>query len=401
MGVKTYMKKIKKILLFILIFIILVTRTSARSKPVFRTIKTEVRPYSWSRKSHSYYEIKNALWINQQFNEKGHIKAIVSYTKGNQLYEKAQCIYDKGRLKEIKIYDRANNLLTRSVFKKQDNGLNEDVYNNSSQLVWSYLYLYDPYGRLKEKRKYNPNKKIILKYTYSYDKSGLLYARILYNADNTPIYMSQYEYETVDQYGNWKLRREYQSYGDVYNNPKEVVERTITYGTKLLNQIKQRRGEQNSSDYFKSPSFSVNTFITMTEQLSKANTPGGKVLKKALAKIKAKTIIKGSCYDWINLIYKEAGYSSRADRQTIFWGKENGPYANPMLLQPGDWIMFKNQTYGEIGHSGIFLGWLDFERRSAIVIGYAGQNRSMPGRFREYDITRLFSIIRGRDLKKP
>ena len=56
-----------------------------------------------------------------------------------------------------------------------------------------------------------------------------------------------------------------------------------------------------------------------------------------------------------------------------------------------------NLTYGEIGHSGIFLGWLDFEKRSAIVIGYAGENRSMPGRFREYDITRLFGITRGKN----
>jgi hypothetical protein len=31
------------------------------------------------------------------------------------------------------------------------------------------------------------------------------------------------------------------------------------------------------------------------------------------------------------------------------------------------------------------------------VIGYVGQNRVKPGQFREYDLTRLFGIVRGKD----
>ena len=124
-------------------------------------------------------------------------------------------------------------------------------------------------------------------------------------------------------------------------------------------------------------------------------TPGARVLSNALEKIKAKTIIKGSCYDWISLVYRECGYTGE-NRVKVFFGKESGPFADASALRPGDWIMFRNLTYGAIGHSGIFLDWLDYDSRSAIVIGYAGQSRTTPGRFREYDISGLFGIYRGR-----
>ena len=385
-------------ILILFLFLIPLSGRAKESGPAIKRIKAEVRPYSWSQKTRGFYEIKNSQLITQEFNEKGNIKKITVLTKGNTLYEKADFFYKDGKLQEIKIYDYKNKLLTRYLFKKDKQGLYEQVYNSKDTLLWHYLYLYDSYGRIKEKKKYDKNKKLKQKHNYHYNDSGLLNARILYASDGTPLHISEYEYQSFDNQGKWTLRKEYQSYADVYGSPKEVIKRNISYAQNHAGNIDKSRQDKNyNSTYFKRPSFSYNSFISMTAALAKGNTPGARVLANALQKIKAKAIIKGSCYDWINLVYKECGYKGKK-RKRIFRGKETGPYANPLLLQPGDWIMFKNLTYGEIGHSGIFLGWLDFEKRSAIVIGYAGQKRTMPGRFREYDITRLFGILRGKNL---
>ncbi len=378
---------LKKIPFYLFLFLLLILLSGAKKKPSSgnKVLKTEIRPYSYSRKTRGYYEIRGARIIKREYDKKGRIIKSSIYTKGNRLYEKTSFIYKDGKCKEKKTYNGKNKLLMQVKYKNEAGGLREYVYNDKNELAWYYLYICDEYGRLKEKRKYDKNKKIKQKHSYYYNDSGLPYMRILFASDGTPLHMSNYEYEKFDTRGSWTLRKEYQSYADVNGYPKEVVERKVSKAGRL---VKKKQTQ------FKRLSFSINAFLNMTARRSRAKTPGGRVLSAALKHIKKKTIIRGSCYDWINMVYKECGYKGKK-RKSIFSGKEAGPYANAMLLRPGDWIMFKNLTYGNIGHSGIFLGWLDFEKRSAIVIGYAGQKRVMPGRFREYDITGLFGITRG------
>ncbi len=131
--------------------------------------------------------------------------------------------------------------------------------------------------------------------------------------------------------------------------------------------------------------FAKDTSYEKAEKLSKLATPGGKVIKTALEKLKAKVIIKGGCWDWVNYVYKEAGYPEKY-RQKIFWGKKKGPYAKASRLKNGDWIMFKNLSYGNVGHSGIFLYWIDYKKRIAMVLSYRGENSETPGRYKAYDI---------------
>lgn len=121
--------------------------------------------------------------------------------------------------------------------------------------------------------------------------------------------------------------------------------------------------------------------------------PGAKVVAAALALVRNGTVVKGGCWDWVNRAYNDAGYPARR-RRTVFQSKPEGPYANPALIRPGDWIAFSNFTYGEIGHSALFVDWIDFERRSAITMEYAGENREIPGRFREYDIFKCYQVVR-------
>jgi hypothetical protein len=106
----------------------------------------------------------------------------------------------------------------------------------------------------------------------------------------------------------------------------------------------------------------------------------------------SKTIIIGSCWEFVNEVYKRAGVSS--SKKTVFKSKLNGPYANPILVKPGDWVYHINKSYNNIEHSAIFVCWKDFEKKLAITLSYAGRNRSVPANYGTYDLSDIFAIFR-------
>jgi hypothetical protein len=132
---------------------------------------------------------------------------------------------------------------------------------------------------------------------------------------------------------------------------------------------------------------------SIAERRAAGDTPGAKVVAAALALVRNGTVVKGGCWDWVNRAFNDAGYPAKK-RQTVFQSKPEGPYVNPALIRPGDWISFRNLTYGEIGHSAIFVDWIDFEKHSCITLEYAGENREIPGRYREYDIFKCYIVMR-------
>lgn len=129
---------------------------------------------------------------------------------------------------------------------------------------------------------------------------------------------------------------------------------------------------------------------------AREKTPGGRVLAAAVAMVSAKTIVVGVCWDFVNAVYNRAGFPG-ARRVSLFQQAETGPFADPGLLRPGDWVMYRNLPYGEIGHSAVFVEWIDFEKRSALTIEYVGGHRKEPGQYREADLTKVWGVIRGRD----
>lgn len=105
-----------------------------------------------------------------------------------------------------------------------------------------------------------------------------------------------------------------------------------------------------------------------------------------------KTIIVGSCWNYINEIYTRAGFSDK--KETIYRSKKGGPYADAKLVQPGDWIYHVNHQYNGVEHSAIFICWKDFNKRIAITLSYAGMNRRVPGKYGEYQLNSIYSIFR-------
>lgn len=126
-----------------------------------------------------------------------------------------------------------------------------------------------------------------------------------------------------------------------------------------------------------------------------ASLVGRKILETSRIMISNQEIILGSCWDYINAVYARAGYTSN-QRITIFKSKLQGPYVQESHIEAGDWLYFINHSYGDVEHSGIFVAWTNFSKKEALIISYAGGNQAKPARYKTYDLSSVYNIIRPR-----
>lgn len=104
-----------------------------------------------------------------------------------------------------------------------------------------------------------------------------------------------------------------------------------------------------------------------------------------------RTIIQGGCWDYLNAVFKRAGVT----RDTIHKGTYGqGPYANSGEIEVGDWLYYINHGYNGIEHSGLFVGWVDEQAKQALILSYAGESRREPARYRVYDLSNVYQIMR-------
>jgi len=126
--------------------------------------------------------------------------------------------------------------------------------------------------------------------------------------------------------------------------------------------------------------------------------PGGnRVLHAAQSMIDDDTIVRGSCYDWVEAVFQRA---NGRWHDTFHHGIRSGPYAQAQDFQPGDWVLFVNEEFGgdpSHTHSAIFIGWADQSTRAAVMMSYPGGRRAEPGRYGTYTLTRAYRIIRMED----
>jgi hypothetical protein len=139
-----------------------------------------------------------------------------------------------------------------------------------------------------------------------------------------------------------------------------------------------------------------NAFAEIGRRYAALPGPGGAVLKAAVARIEAGTVLKGSCWDFVNACYAAAGYTGKRIK-LVYSAKSAGPFADPALLRPGDWASFRNIYSGSVDHSAIFVEWLDLDSRAALTIDYPGEGRDEPGRYRVSELSKLWMIQRPAD----
>lgn len=139
------------------------------------------------------------------------------------------------------------------------------------------------------------------------------------------------------------------------------------------------------------------TLDALLDRAEQRATPAGrKILQTGRAMIRDDEIVRGSCWTYADAVYKQAGVV-RKRRRRVFKSHKNGPYADPAILQPGDFLAYINHSYGDGVHSAIFVGWLDRERVEALMMSYVGSRRSVPGGYRSYLLTSVYGVVRPRN----
>jgi hypothetical protein len=136
------------------------------------------------------------------------------------------------------------------------------------------------------------------------------------------------------------------------------------------------------------------TILARAEQ--RATPTAAKILALArIMTVNEHTIVRGACWDYMDAVWNRAGYPAER-RRTVFKSKMKGPYAAADSLEPGDWLYFINHSYGDIEHSALFVGWADRSRLQAYMLSYAGEQRAETARYKRYDLTGVYRIIRAK-----
>lgn len=131
---------------------------------------------------------------------------------------------------------------------------------------------------------------------------------------------------------------------------------------------------------------------------AKADAPGREVLQAGRKMVlQDKTVIRGSCWDYANAVFNRAGYDDpKNEREVVFKSNRHGPFAQPHLIKPGDFLSHLNHEYRDGEHSAIFVAWQDYEQQQALMLSYAGEGRAKPARYKTYDLSNVYNIVRAR-----
>ncbi len=125
----------------------------------------------------------------------------------------------------------------------------------------------------------------------------------------------------------------------------------------------------------------------------RADAAARRVLAQARKMVEDKEIIRGSCWNWMDTAYTRAGFPKNR-RIVIYNSTKKGPYVDLARLRPGDWIYHINYSYNGIEHSGMFIGWTNRRKKTALMLSYGGEGRKKPGRYREYDLRSVYHVTR-------
>ena len=171
--------------------------------------------------------------------------------------------------------------------------------------------------------------------------------------------------------------------------PPEFQNHLVT-DSLLKNSTTIEKKLQNLPTY-RTDNSSLSAFLDEAELT--ATDEGKRILQMGRAMIDAQTIIVGSCWDYIFAVYKNAGFPDK-NQSVLYSAKKAGPYAAPEKIEAGDWLYIINHSFGDIEHSGIFIGWTNAALGEALLLSYPGGDSMRPARYKIYDLSSVYHIIR-------
>lgn len=164
---------------------------------------------------------------------------------------------------------------------------------------------------------------------------------------------------------------------------------SLMHTNKSINESKSK-----TSNKITSSAPNKDSQLTRLEATEKEADEAGRAILETGRKMamEEKVIIKGSCWNWVNECFKRAGYGT--DKYIPFKSKKSGPYVDIDKIKPGDWIYYINYSYNKVEHSGIFVYWVDKQKKIGVTLSYGGEHRKEPGRYREYLLKDVYYITR-------
>ncbi len=134
------------------------------------------------------------------------------------------------------------------------------------------------------------------------------------------------------------------------------------------------------------------SFILRAE--AQASMPARKVMRTVREMVAQHVVVRGSCWDYLDAAFTRAGYP-RGARRIIHKGiKQRGPYAPVAKIRSGDWLYYINHSYHDVEHSGMFIGWINKQKREGLIMSYAGEGRAEPARYKVYNLSHVYHIMR-------
>lgn len=131
--------------------------------------------------------------------------------------------------------------------------------------------------------------------------------------------------------------------------------------------------------------------MTMLRAAIPRAAPGAqRVLEVMRTMLDEGVVVRGSCNRWVEEVFRRAG----GRRRTVYAAGRRAPFTDTALLRPGDWVQFINHSYGGVTHSAVFVGWTDASARIGMTASHPGQDRAVPGRFRDYDLSNIYRVVR-------
>jgi hypothetical protein len=130
----------------------------------------------------------------------------------------------------------------------------------------------------------------------------------------------------------------------------------------------------------------------LSQAESQSSTAAREVISTARTMaLNERAIIQGGCWDYLDAVFKRAGVTRDTVHKGIY---RQGPYAASHEIQAGDWLYYINHGYNGVEHSGLFVGWVDESAKQALMLSYAGENRREPARYKVYDLSNVYQIMR-------
>ena len=144
------------------------------------------------------------------------------------------------------------------------------------------------------------------------------------------------------------------------------------------------------------PQYEAELLAVLDAAEARASAEGRLVLAtgRKMALVDREVII-GACWDYANTVYKRAGFPANK-RRTVFNKPKTGPWADPAIFRPGDFLSYSRDDSGSWVHSAIFVDWTNREKGVALMLSYPGAKKPVPALYVRNALDRVFRVVRPR-----